>query len=130
MKNIDYEYIIPLTAPTYLFVGEKPVTVLFEEERVNVKSWREVYSVILKRCNDNPEHHEKLMYLRNKVAGKVRIFLSDKPDGMTRPYKIDENLDGEVNYGSSTLIHILINHILIPAGFDCYSVSLVLKRKY
>jgi len=67
------------------------------------------------------------MYLRNKTAGKVRVFLSDKPDGMTRPLKIDEDMYAETHYGSQTLMHILVNRILIPARFDCSNISVVIK---
>jgi hypothetical protein len=40
------------------------------------------------------------MYLRNKTAGKVRAFLSDRPDKMSRPLMIDDGLYGETHYGS------------------------------
>lgn len=72
MKNMDFEYYLPLTADPHLFIGEKSVAVSFEAENVsvNVKSWRDVYWVILTRCNQNAEHHKTLMYLRNKVGGK------------------------------------------------------------
>jgi hypothetical protein len=56
------------------------------------------------------------MYLRDKVAGKVRVFLSASSDGMTRAVRIDEDMYGEVAYGSATLIHILCERILDPAG--------------
>ena len=123
-----FERTYPLSAPPYLFVGKKPTAVLLGDERVNVKSWREVYTVILKRCNDDPHHHETLMYLRSKVSGKCRVFLSDTPDGMTRPVQIDDLLFAESHYGSATLMHILVNRILAPVRFDCSEVSIVLKE--
>ena len=127
------EYVYPLNINTNIFIGKKPTAVLFGEERVDVKTWREVYEVILKRCNQDEEYHKTLMYLRNKVSGKSRTFLSDKPDGMIRPLKIDNDLYGEIQYGSATLMHILLTHILAHVGFDYYGISLVLKegkRKY
>jgi len=125
MTNIEHTY--PLTVTPYLFVGKKPTAVLFGDERIEVKSWREVYTRILKRCNDNPENHERLMYLRNKTAGKVRGFLSDNPDGMTRPHRIDEDMYGETHYGTQTLIHILCKRILDPARFNYSHIRIVLK---
>jgi len=67
------------------------------------------------------------MYLRDKAAGKSRVFLSGNPDGMSKPLRIDEDLYGEVHYGSQTLMHILLNHILTPAGFDVADIRVVLK---
>ena len=123
----DYERTYSLTSPTYLFVGQKPVAVLFGDKRVEVKTWRQVYAVIIGRCNENPQCHERLMYMRNKAAGKVRLFLSDKPDGMSYPYKIDTDLFGEIHYGSATLIHILVNQILAYTGFNYTNISIILK---
>ena len=102
----EHEFIYPLTADTYIFIGEKAAAVYFGEERIAVKNWRGVFKLILDRCNR--ERHDELMYLRNKVAGKVRVFLSDKSDGMVRPFKISNELfaDGG-QYGTATLLHIL-----------------------
>ena len=125
--SMKYEYTYPLNIEPYVFVGKKPAAVLFGEERVDVKSWCDVYRVILTRCNDNPEHHERLMYLRNKTAGKCRVFLSDNPIGMTRPLKIDEGLYGETHYGSQTLMHILCKRILDYTGFDYSGIKIALK---
>jgi len=130
MSNAGHEITCPLAVHPYVFVGKKPVAVLFGEERVEVKTWRQVYAAILKRCNDDPIHHERLMYLRNKVAGKVRVFLSDDPEKMTRPLMIDDGLYGETHYGSETLMHILVNHILTPAHFDYSNISIVIKLKF
>ena len=122
------EYAYPLKTNTNLFIGKKPAAVLFGKERIEVKTWRDVYEIILKRCNKDEKHHEMLMYLRNKVSGKCRVFLSDKPDGMNRPLKIDEDIYGEIHYGSATLLHILMNRILDPVGFDCSDIKIALKR--
>ena len=125
MSNLECTY--PLTIPLYMFVGKKPVAVLFDDDRVEVKTWREVYAVIIKQCNDVPECHEMLLYMRNRAAGKIRAFLSDIPDGMTRPHQIDTALFAEVHYGTSTLLHILTNRILKPAGFDFSGINIVIK---
>jgi len=130
MSNARHEITYPLAVKPYVFVGKKPVAMLFGEERVDVKTWRQVYTAILRRCNDDPVHHERLMYLRNKVAGKVRKFLSDIPNGMSSPLKIDEDMYGETHYGSETLMHILVNHILAPAHFDYSNISIVIKLRF
>ena len=117
--------IFPLTAPPYLFRGRKPAAVLFGEERVDVKSWREVFVAILTACNK--ERHDTLMDLRGRLAGKIRVFLSDSPDRMTRPVKIDEGMYAETHYGSETLMHILVRRILDPARFDYSNISIIIK---
>jgi len=123
----ERELIFPITVDSHMFIGKKPIAVLFGKERVEVKTWVQVYTVILKRCNADPDHHKMLMYLRGKVSGKCRVFLADKPDGMRSPVKIDEEMYGEAHYGSATLLHILINRILAPARFDCGDIRVVLK---
>jgi hypothetical protein len=121
------ELIFPITIDSNMFINRKPIAILFGKERLEVKTWTQVYTVILKRCNSNPTYHEKLMYLRNKVRGKCRVFLSDTSDGMRRPAKIDEDMYGETHYGSATLMHILLNRILTYTGFDSSNIRVVIK---
>ena len=121
----DREHAYSFYCETYHFVGKKVVAVYFGEERVPAKTWVQVYKIILDRCNQ--QCHDMLMYLRNKTAGKVRLFLSDSPDSMTRPLKIDEDLYGETHYGSATLMHILRERILSPAGFDYSHILIAFK---
>jgi len=125
--NASYEQMIPLTTKPYLFIGRKPAAVIFGDEHVEVKSWRGVYTAILSRCNQDAQHHETLMYLRNKISGQQRVFLSDSSAGMTRPFKIDEGMYAECHYGAETLMHILVVRILAPVGFDCSNIQIVIK---
>jgi hypothetical protein len=121
------EFAYPLSAETYLFIGKKAAAVLFGAERVDVKNWRGVFGLLLNRCNE--EHHDDLMYLRNKAAGKVRTFLSDKPDGMVRPFRIDEELYADSGqYGTVTLLHILRDLILTPTRFDWSDIRIVMRN--
>jgi hypothetical protein len=120
------EPFFPFTGETYSFIGEKPVAVYFGDERVKVKNWREVFKLILTRCNEH--RHDRLMYLRDKVSGKVRTFISATPDGMARPFQLDEGLfvDGG-QYGTATFLHILRDRILKPAGYDYSDVQIALQ---
>jgi len=122
-----YEMILPLSADPYIFIGKKPTAVLFGEERVEVKTWRQVYDVILKRCIENPQHYETLMDLRDRIAGRDRVLVSANPDGMRNPTKIAEGLYGETHYGSQTLMYILVERILAPVGFDSFGISVVIR---
>jgi len=74
--DLPSEYVYPLNADTNIFIGKKPTAVLFGEERVDVKSWREVYTVIMRRCYQDEKCREMLMWLRGKAAGKVRVFIA------------------------------------------------------
>jgi hypothetical protein len=122
-----YERTLPLTATPSIFRNTKPKAVLFGEDRVEVKTWTNVYTAVLKRCNDDPLYHERLINLRGRAAGKVRAFLASSPAGMVRPSMIDEHLYGETHYGSETLMHIMVNRILAPVGFDCSHISVILR---
>ena len=90
-----------MTSPTYLFVGTKPAAVLFGDERVEVKTWRQVYAVIIGRCNENPQHHERLMYLYTKsiAFGDLNYHLAQPDDKTT----IFEGYGDFLNYFDSSL---------------------------
>jgi len=117
------EITYPLSVTPSLFKGMKPTSVLFGEERVAVKTWRQVCSEIMQRCIADPDRHADLLYLRNKIAGKVRVILSDKPDGMNRPLKLADDLYFETFYDTEWLIKILTKDLLDNARFDYSDIS-------
>ena len=127
--DLPTEYTYPFIADTNIFIGKKPVAVLFGEERVEADNWRKVYAAIIARCNADAKCHENLMYLRDKVAGRDRMLLSHSPDGMRRHIKIDEDMYAEVAYGTATLLYILRDRILAPARFDYSGIKIVIKRR-
>ena len=121
------EYVYPFTVDTNIFIGKKPVAVLFGEERVEADNWRKVFAAIMSRCNADPQYHDNLLYLRDKVAGRDRVLLSHSSDSMRRPLKIDEEMYAEVCYGTGTLLYILRDRILTPAHFDFSGISIIIK---
>lgn len=121
------EYDYPFTADTNVFIGKKPAAVMFGDERVNVRTWRDVYSAIIKRCNADAQCHDTLMNLRDKVAGRDRMLLSRSPDGMRRPLRIDDDMYAEACYGTGTLLYILRDRILAHTRFDYSDIGIVLK---
>ena len=125
--DLASEYSFPFTTDTNIFIGKKPTTVMFGEERVEADNWRKVYAAIMARCNANAQCHENLLYLRNKVLGRDRILLSHSPDSMRRPLKIDEDIYAEVCYGTGTLLYILRDRILVPAHFDCSNINIIIR---
>ena len=126
--DLPTEDVYPLTANTNIFIGQKPIAVLFDEERVEANNWRKVFAAIMARCNADPECHDNLMYLRDKVAGRDRVLLSHSSDSMRRPLKIDADMYAEACYGTATLLYILRDRILAPARFDYSGVKIVIKR--
>ena len=126
--NIEYAL---KYAPAYLFIRKKPTAVLFGDERVSVKKWTDVYRLVYGRVipgsprtlafvgwSQNPQAHEDLMYLRNKVAGRVRVFISDSPARMRKALKVDEGLYVETHYGVATMWHIMVDLILSYARYN------------
>jgi hypothetical protein len=124
-----YEWECPLSIHPTVFVGKKAVAVIFGRERVEVKSWRDVYREIITRCYESPEHREMLMYLRDKAHGKIRTFISSSSVGMTRALKIADEVYCEVHYGTETLMGILVNQILAPARYDVSNIRIVIRKR-
>ena len=129
LSNIDYERIAMLTEDTRNFINKKPIAVLFGDEFVEAYSWSDVYATVLRRCNRDARYHETLMSMRGEVRGKVREFISHSPDEMIRPKKIDDALYAEVQYGVETLMHILVDCILTPVGYDYSNIRVVIKNR-
>jgi hypothetical protein len=121
------ERIVPLSINPSIFVGRKATAVIIDGVRITVKTWRGVYKEILMYCIKDPDLLNGLMYLRGKAAGKVRVFISDNNESMTRPLMITECLYVETHYGSQTMMDIMTNRILRPIGFDLSKVEIVMK---
>jgi hypothetical protein len=120
------ELIVPLSNDPRFFVNKKPTAVLFGDTRVEAKTWTAVLKEILHHCNQDPIYHDRLMNLRGKAAGKIRVFLSGNKTGMTKPIEISEGLFVESHYGSQTMMHILTQRILVPIRYDYSDISIAL----
>ena len=58
----EYESIYPLAGVPGIFKGKKPTGVRFPDGmRVDVPTWKRVVEVILQRCINIPEKHDKLL---------------------------------------------------------------------
>ena len=124
--SMPIERIYPLTATPSLFKCMKPTAVIFGEERIEVKKWQEVYRISLRRCD--AEKHDDLMSLRNKIAGRSRVILSDKPDGMNRPTELAEGLYAEGFFDTEWLIRIMTREIMDAVGYDYSDISIALVQ--
>ena len=115
----------PLSTKPWLFRGTKPSAVIINSKRVPVNTWRDAYHLILRYCD--AEKHEVLMGLRNKIAGRKRVFLSDKPDGMDVPIKLTEALYVEAYFDTEYLVRTL-KLILDAAGYDYSGIYVAIKE--
>jgi len=123
------EQIVPLSSNPVIFKGRRPIAVAFGNEIEHVKSWRDVLSIVLCRCNDDPHYHKKLRDLRGKLMGKVRVFLSDKPDNLTKPVIIDDDLYIEAHHSAEAMMRLLVVKILAVIRYDCSDIKIVMKVK-
>jgi len=117
------ERVYPLNIVPALFKGTKPTAIYFGEEKVEVKTWRKTYTLILQRCVANPENHAILMGLRNRINGKDRTFLSDKPDRMNVPIKISDGLFAESYFDTEWLVRVLTTELLDAVRYDYSRIS-------
>jgi hypothetical protein len=123
-----YERIYPLSYNPGSFKGEKPTRVIFGRERVDVYTWKNVFSEIMKRCNGDADKHRALMDLRGRLSGRRRAFLSDRPDGMRSPLKIDNKLYAETHYDTETLLRILLHRILDVVKYEYGNIYVAVRN--
>ena len=119
------ETIYPLTTTASIFKGMKPAAVIFGDERIEVNNWRDVCLLIMRWCDD--EKHDALMDLRNKISGRSRTFLSDKPGNMDIPLKINEGLYVEGKFDSEYRV-IILRDIMDAAHYDYSGISVAVTR--
>ena len=112
-----------ITTPSF-FIGKKPTMLHIDFEEIPVKSWREVASVLLSRCNE--ESHSELRNLCDRVSGKSRIILASSGSGMDKPVKIDEDIYFEGHFGTEYMLTMLIR-ILNYAHFDYDDIMVSVK---
>ena len=124
-EDMPGEYEVTLRSNPSMLKGTKPAAVIFDDERVRVKTWRAVYTEILRRCD--MEKHSDLLWLRNRVAGRKRTVISDKPDGMDFPIELSGDLFVEADFDTEWLIRTLISQILDVVRFDYSGIKIVVK---
>jgi len=122
-QSVITDTVYPLGITPALFKGTKPTAIFFGKEKVEVKTWRKVYTLILQRCAAVPEKRDALMYLRGKISGRDRFFLSDKPDGMNVPIKIAEELYAEGYFDTEWLLKVLTADFLDVVRYDYSNIS-------
>jgi hypothetical protein len=93
-----------------------------------------VYALILRRCAEDQDKRDALKYLCNKISGRKRLILSDKPDGMNRPVEVEDGVFAEGFFDTEWLIRILTTELLDTVRYDysgiSVSVTAAKKRQY
>lgn len=98
--------------------------VLPDGTEVAVSTWKKAAATIMQDCNADARRHDTLLYLRGKVSGKLRTILSNTPEGMDVPLKIDEELFMESKFDSETLLNVLTKRVLDAVGYDYRGILL------
>lgn len=121
------ERTLPLYAHPSMFKRQKPVSVIFEDgHTVEVRTWKNAVVTILKECNNDPVMHQRLMDLRGRISGRQRAILSDTPDGMDVPLKVDDGIYMEGKYDAETMMHVLTNRIFRAIDFDYSGIKITM----
>lgn len=118
-ENKEEETQKRLTTISAYFKGRKPLEITLPNgESIQVKKWKNVFETILKDCNSNPQNHDTLMSMRNKVYGRDRIIVSDTSEQMDAPIKVDDELFVESKFDTETLFNVLKQRILPALDYD------------
>jgi len=114
---------IALSSNKSLFVGKKPVAVIFQDGRsIPVKKWKEVVYHVMMDCISNKEMHEKLLFMRGRVAGRQNLILSDKSENLINPLKIEEGIYIETRMNTEMLLVALTDKLTGAVGYDCSNI--------
>lgn len=125
----DGDQLLPLAAEPARFKGRKPSLLLFPDGRtVAAQNWRRVILEILLDCNQDAVRHERMMQLRDVVAGRLRPLLSGSPREMDIPLMIDENLYLEGKLDTEYLIRTVRDQILDPVGYDYDKIGFIVHN--
>lgn len=119
----------PLLSPAKAFKGTKPAALILPKHgRVETFTWQQAAHRILLDCDDDPVRHQHLMAMRNRIAGNFRWLLSDTPEEMQAPLKINDELYFEGKFDTEALLLNMTRKVLLPAGYDYSGIVVVLRR--
>ncbi len=115
----DQGAVVSLCASPSVFKGEKPALLILPNgEKVETTTWKKTVAAIMKDCNSDPQRHEKLLWLRERLHGNFRYLLASSPNDMGAPLKIDEGLYMESKFDTEALLLNLKTKILDLVGYD------------
>ncbi|WP_255202665.1 hypothetical protein [Acutalibacter muris] len=117
-----------LSSPAAL-KGEKPASLSFPDGRTKqTYTWRKLVSAVLEDCGSIPECRDRLVAVKNIVAGRKRVVLSDDPSVMNVPLKISDGLYFEGFFDTEFLFKQL-RYVLDLAGYDYSEITFQLRER-
>ncbi len=125
-KINNFENILPLSN-TKVFKGKKPIAVIFGENRIKTPTWKIVIETILKEVLKEENMKEKLYDLSDKLLGRKRTRLSESPEEMRKPLKLDDNLYIETHYDTETLMNLLLQ-ILNDISYNYKDIKVAIRN--
>jgi len=109
--------------------GEKPASISFPDGRTKqTYTWRKLVSAVLEDCGSIPECRNRLVAVKNIVAGRKRVVLSDDPSEMNVPLKIADGLYFEGFFDTKFLFKQL-RYVLDLAGYDYSGITFQLRER-
>ena len=107
------------------FKGKKPISVVFPNGReVEAGSWKKCVREILLDSITEPEVLQAMLSLRGRIFGKSLIILADSPERMDSPIHFGEELFFESKFDTESLLHMLVDRVLQPCGYDVRGIIL------
>ena len=125
-KINNFENILPLSN-TKVFKGKKPIAVIFGENRIKTPTWKIVIETILKEVLKEENMKEKLYDLSDKLLGRKRTRLTESPEEMRKPLKLDDNLYIETHYDTETLMNLLLQ-ILNDISYNYKDIKVAIRN--
>ena len=105
-----------------MFKGERPASVILHGVEIKATTWKKVVLAILRDCAAHPQCHKRMMELRGRVNGNFRPLLSDHPEGMASPLKIDAGMYWESKFDTEALLGNLTEKLLEQVGYDYQNI--------
>lgn len=114
--------LLPFVSPPAMFKGERPASVILHGVEIKATTWKKVVLAILRDCAAHPQCHKRMMELRGRVNGNFRPLLSDHPEGMASPLKIDAGMYWESKFDTEALLGNLTEKLLEQVGYDYQNI--------
>lgn len=114
--------LLPFVSPPAMFKGERPASVILHGVEIEATTWKKVVLAILQDCAAHPQCHKRMMELRGRVNGNFRPLLSDHPEGMASPLKIDAGMYWESKFDTEALLGNLTEKLLEQVGYDYQNI--------